>query len=130
MVNPCMKPLFCAALAAIAFLFCQAPVLAQTQAGLRLGANTSKVTGDHVTSPSAMGIGYQAGLFVRVHALGLHLQPELLFTSRKYKFTQVLGNPGSTTPSEKEISSTYLDFPVYVLIDLTEKVNLLVGPML
>ncbi|RYG47981.1 MAG: hypothetical protein EOO01_14120 [Chitinophagaceae bacterium] len=61
---------------------------AQTQIGLRLGANASRVTGNSVYKVQQTGIGFNAGFFYRINLGGVHLQPEMVVSSRNFGFSQ------------------------------------------
>lgn len=102
----------------------------QTQVGLRLGVNGSRVGGSAVTEVTKTGIGYNAGLFAKIDLEGFYLQPELVVSYRTSSFIQSFSDSLTLNPilSEKNIKATYLDFPVILLVELSKNVNLLIGP--
>ena len=124
-----MKSILATGLLAAAFVVSQLPAQAQLQAGLRLGLNASRVIGDNAASPD-MGFGYQAGIFARFTVAGVHVQPELVAAARNYSFTQTINADGVFSNTDKKIKATYLEFPVYLVFDLHDRLDLLLGPYL
>lgn len=81
-------------------------VLPSFQMGLKAGANLSKLSTDNTFS-SENRAGYYAGLWTRIGAVGLHLQPELYLTGKNTTLEDGSGQ-------ENKVKFTSLDVPVLV----------------
>jgi hypothetical protein len=77
--------------------------------GIKGGVNMSKLKTD--LADEANRTGYSIGLFSRVGAAGIYVQPELYLSSRGGKFTSVESS-GGTTVQDDEVKFTSLDLPV------------------
>ena len=81
-------------------------VLPSFQLGLKAGANLSKLSTDNTFS-SDNRAGYYAGLWTRIGAAGIHLQPELYLSGKN---TTLQDNTGQ----ENKVKFTSLDVPILV----------------
>ncbi len=81
-------------------------VLPSFQFGLKGGANLSKLSTENTFS-SENKAGYYAGLWTRIGAAGIHLQPEL-YLSGKHTTLK------ATNGEENKVTFTSLDVPVLV----------------
>lgn len=81
-------------------------VLPSFQLGLKAGANLSKLSTDNTFS-SDNRAGYYAGLWARIGAAGIHLQPELYLSGKN---TTLKNDAGQ----ENKVNFTSLDVPVLV----------------
>lgn len=84
------------------FVFGQA--LPSFQFGIKGGANLTKFSTEH-TFPSDNKAGYYAGVWARIGAAGIHLQPELYLSGKN---TTLKGSSGH----ENKVEFTSLDVPV------------------
>lgn len=81
-------------------------VLPSFQLGLKAGANLSKLSTDNTFS-SDNRAGYYAGLWTRIGAVGIHLQPELYLTGKNTTLEDGSGQ-------ENKVKFTSLDVPILV----------------
>lgn len=81
-------------------------VLPSFQLGLKAGANLSKLSTENTLS-SDNRAGYYAGLWARIGAAGIHLQPELYLSGKN---TTLKAESGE----ENKVNFTSLDVPVLV----------------
>ena len=81
-------------------------VLPSFQLGLKAGANLSKLSTDNTFS-SDNRAGYYAGLWTRIGAAGIHLQPELYLTGKNTTLKDGAGQ-------ENKVKFTSLDVPILV----------------
>jgi len=114
----------------IALLFVL-PGYSQIKVGLKAGVSTNTVpTYDFTTGTTTISAlkdasyGIHGGLFMRFSLVGMYLQPEVLFSSTKYKY-----NVTTATTPEEVLSQQYnkLDIPLMIGFNLGPiRVN--VGP--
>ncbi|WP_256007339.1 porin family protein [Pedobacter deserti] len=76
------------------------------QLGLKAGANLSKLSTENTFS-SDNRAGYFAGLWARVGAAGIHLQPELYLSGKNTTLTNSAGQ-------ENKVKFTSMDVPILV----------------
>jgi len=81
-------------------------LLPSFQLGLKAGANLSKLSTENTFS-SDNRAGYYAGLWARIGAAGIHLQPELYLSGKNTTLK-------SSTGEENKVKFTSLDVPVLV----------------
>jgi hypothetical protein len=81
-------------------------VLPSFQLGLKAGANLSKLSTENTFS-SDNRAGYYAGLWARIGAAGIHLQPELYLSGKNTTLKAATGE-------ENKVNFTSLDVPVLV----------------
>lgn len=81
-------------------------VLPSFQLGLKAGTNLSKLSTDNTFS-SDNRAGYYAGLWTRIGAAGIHLQPELYLSGKNTTLK-------ASTGEENKVKFTSLDVPVLV----------------
>ncbi|ACU05478.1 MULTISPECIES: porin family protein [Pedobacter] len=81
-------------------------VLPSFQLGLKAGANLSKLSTDNTFS-SDNRAGYYAGIWTRIGAAGIHLQPELYLSGKNTTLKDASGQ-------ENKVKFTSLDVPVLV----------------
>jgi len=101
-----MKKLILSALFVCFNLAAFSQVLPSFQLGLKAGTNLSKLSTDNTFS-SDNRAGYYAGLWARIGAAGIHLQPELYLTGKN---TTLVTSGGE----ENKVKFTSLDVPVLV----------------
>lgn len=101
-----MKKLILSALFVCFNLVAFSQVLPSFQLGLKAGTNLSKLSTDNTFS-SDNRAGYYAGLWARIGAAGIHLQPELYLTGKN---TTLKASNGD----ENKVKFTSLDVPVLV----------------
>jgi hypothetical protein len=114
---------------------------AQLELGGKAGLNyhfQSTSLGDNAPSgaeePNGMdGAGFHVGAFARIGLSDrLHIRPELLYSTRTGSATtkSSLEVPGSTTAQDlrTETSLRYLEVPVLLAYDLSDRLSLHVGP--
>ncbi len=100
----------------------------QTQVGLRLGLNGSRVAGSAVREVQKTGLGYNAGLYAKLNFDGVSIQTELVASGRNYTFTQGYNVGTNNLTAERKIKATYLDVPLLITVELTKDINFLAGP--
>lgn len=81
-------------------------VLPSFQLGLKAGTNLSKLSTDNTFS-SDNRAGYYAGLWARIGAAGIHLQPELYLSGKNTTLKESGG-------AENKVKFTSLDVPILV----------------
>lgn len=101
-----MKKIILSALFLSLNLVAFSQVLPSFQLGLKAGANLSKLSTDNTFS-SENRAGYYAGLWTRIGAAGIHLQPELYLTGKNTTLEDGSGQ-------ENKVKFTSLDVPILV----------------
>lgn len=101
-----MKKIILSALLISLNLAAFSQVLPSFQLGLKAGANLSKLSTDNTFS-SDNRAGYYAGLWTRIGAAGIHLQPELYLSGKNTTLEDGAGQ-------ENKVKFTSLDVPVLV----------------
>jgi hypothetical protein len=101
-----MKKILLAVLFAGFNLAAFSQVLPSFQLGIKAGANLSKLSTENTFS-SDNRAGYYAGLWARIGAAGIHLQPELYLSGKN---TTLKNSDGQ----ENKVKFTSLDVPVLV----------------
>lgn len=81
-------------------------ILPSFQFGVKAGANLAKFTTENTFS-SDNRAGYYAGVWTRIGAAGIHLQPELYLTGKNTTLK-------SSNGAETEVKFTSLDVPVLI----------------
>ncbi|WP_276088798.1 porin family protein, partial [Pedobacter sp. JY14-1] len=81
-------------------------VLPSFQLGVKAGANLSKLSTENTFS-SDNRAGYYAGLWARIGAAGIHLQPELYLSGKNTTLKDANGQ-------ENKVKFTSMDIPVLV----------------
>jgi hypothetical protein len=81
-------------------------VVPSFQFGLKGGVNLSKFNTSNTFSSDNQA-GYYAGIWARIGAAGLHLQPELYLSGKN---TTLVNNAGQ----ENEVKFTSLDLPILI----------------
>ncbi|WP_028296564.1 porin family protein [Olivibacter sitiensis] len=90
--------------------FAQAQLLPSFQFGLKGGLNFSKLSEDGRLLNSSTRTGYQAGVYARVGAAGIHFQPELYVTGKSSEAT--FNNDGNEVTAN--VTFTSLDLPLLI----------------
>jgi hypothetical protein len=101
-----MKKLILSALFVGLNLAAFSQVLPSFQMGLKAGANLSKLSTENTFS-SDNRAGYYAGIWTRIGAAGIHLQPELYLSGKN---TTLKASSGE----ENKVKFTSLDVPILV----------------
>ncbi|HMI03634.1 MAG TPA: porin family protein [Pedobacter sp.] len=101
-----MKKIFLAVLFAGFNLAAFSQVLPSFQLGIKAGTNLSKLSTENTFS-SDNRAGYYAGLWARIGAAGIHLQPELYLSGKN---TTLKNSEGQ----ENKVKFTSLDVPILV----------------
>lgn len=101
-----MKRIILAALLISLNLAAFSQALPSFQLGLKAGTNLSKLSTDNTFS-SDNRAGYYAGLWTRIGAAGIHLQPELYLSGKNTSLKDGAGQ-------ENKVKFTSLDVPVLV----------------
>jgi hypothetical protein len=100
--------------------------------GIKGGVNYSNLkTKDDLTDENSI-MGYQAGIFTRIGATGLYLQPELYLGTKGNEFTSIETSTGIVDVKGK-IKFTTLDLPLLIGTKIgTSKLNLrfMAGPIM
>ncbi|NEU08833.1 PorT family protein [Flavihumibacter sp. R14] len=100
--------------------------------GIKGGINYSTLkTVDDLTNQNSM-LGYQAGVFTRLGALGLYVQPELYLGTKGTEFTSFEDPAGNEVEAKGKVKFTTLDLPVLLGVKLGPgKTNfrLMAGPV-
>ncbi|MES2455263.1 MAG: porin family protein [Bacteroidota bacterium] len=99
-----MKKIFLIVLFAGFNLAAFSQVLPSFQLGIKAGTNLSKLSTENTFS-SDNRAGYYAGLWARIGAAGIHLQPELYLSGKNTTLVNKDGN-------ENKIKFTSLDVPI------------------
>lgn len=106
-----MKRIFLSIAVFVASLgFSEAQLLPTFQFGLKGGLNFSKLMEDGRLLNSGTRTGYQAGIYARVGAAGIHFQPELYVTGKSSEAT--FENEGGEVTAN--VTFTSLDLPLLV----------------
>jgi hypothetical protein len=80
--------------------------------GIKGGVNYSKLkTKDDLTDQNSI-MGYQVGVFSRIGAMGLYVQPELYLGSKGNKFVSVEDVNGNEVEAKGKVKFTTLDLPI------------------
>lgn len=80
--------------------------------GIKGGVNYSKLkTKDDLTDENSI-MGYQVGVFSRLGAAGLYLQPELYLGSKGNKFIKIEDANGNEVEASGKVKFTTLDLPI------------------
>jgi len=101
-----MKKIFLSALLLCSAFTGFSQVLPSFQLGVKAGANLSKLSTENTFS-SDNRAGYYAGLWARIGAAGIHLQPELYLSGKNTTLKDANG-------FENKIKFTSLDVPILV----------------
>jgi len=101
-----MKKIFLSALLLCSAFTGFSQVLPSFQLGVKAGANLSKLSTENTFS-SDNRAGYYAGLWARIGAAGIHLQPELYLSGKNTTLKDANG-------LENKIKFTSLDVPILV----------------
>lgn len=101
-----MRKLILSALLICTGFAASSQILPSFQMGIKAGTNLSKLSTDNTFS-SDNRAGYYAGLWTRIGAAGIHLQPELYISGKNTTLKDVNG-------LENEVKFTSLDVPVLV----------------
>lgn len=101
-----MKKIFLSALLLCSAFTGLSQVLPSFQLGVKAGANLSKLSTENTFS-SDNRAGYYAGLWARIGAAGIHLQPELYLSGKNTTLKDANG-------FENKIKFTSLDVPILV----------------
>lgn len=101
-----MKKIILSALFVAFNLAAFSQVLPSFQLGVKAGANLSKLSTDNTFS-SDNRAGYYAGLWTRIGAAGIHLQPELYLSGKNTTLKSAAGE-------ENKVKFTSLDVPILV----------------
>lgn len=88
----------------------KAQLLPTFQFGLKGGLNFSKLSEDGRLLNASTRTGYQAGVYARVGALGIHFQPELYVTGKTSQAT--FQNEGGNVTAD--VTFTSLDLPLLI----------------
>lgn len=78
--------------------------------GIKAGLNLAKLQSDLTSEENRLG--FQAGIWSRIGAAGLYVQPELYLGSKGTKFTSVIQANGTEVAQDEKVSFTTLDLPV------------------
>jgi len=101
--------------------------------GIKGGANFSHLKTKNDLTDQNNITGYQVGVFSRLGAAGIYLQPELYLGSKGNKFIRVEDNSGNEIEAEGKVKFTTLDLPVLVGTKIgTNNLNLrfMAGPVI
>ncbi|WP_316792391.1 porin family protein [Pedobacter frigoris] len=102
-----MKKIILSALFACINLVAFSQVIPSFQFGLKGGANLAKLTTENTFS-SDNKAGYYAGVWARIGAAGIHLQPELYISGKNTTLKRTADG------AENEVKFTSVDVPVLV----------------
>ena len=102
-----MKKIILSALFVSLNLAAFSQVLPSFQLGLKAGANLSKLSTENTLS-SGNRAGYYGGLWARIGAAGIHLQPELYISGKNTTLKRTVDG------AENEVKFTSVDVPVLV----------------
>ena len=82
--------------------------------GIKGGANFSKLkTVDDLTDENSI-VGYHVGIFTRLGAAGLYLQPELYLGSKGNNFIKIEDTSGNEVQASGKVRFTTLDLPLLI----------------
>lgn len=100
--------------------------------GIKGGANFSKLkTVDDLTDENSI-VGYHVGIFTRLGAAGLYLQPELYLGSKGNNFIKIEDTSGNEVQASGKVRFTTLDLPLLIgtKIGLSKlNLRLMAGPV-
>lgn len=82
-------------------------VLPSFQLGLKAGTNLSKLSTEHTFS-SANRSGYYAGVWARIGAAGIHLQPEIYLSGKNSTLQE------NSSGTENKVNFTSMDVPILI----------------
>jgi len=100
------KVILTAAFVALAFTgFSQ--VLPSFQLGLKAGTNLSKLSTEHTFSSDNRS-GYYAGIWARIGAAGIHLQPEIYLSGKNSTLQE------NSSGTENKVNFTSMDVPILI----------------
>lgn len=97
--------------------------------GPKVGISHSTITAEGIDQVKAgdSSVGFHAGLFVRISALGFYVQPEALFTSTNGQIK--INDPStSTIDAAQDLTYNKLDIPVMVGFKIGDFIRLNAGP--
>lgn len=97
--------------------------------GPKVGISHSTLTEESIDQVRAgdSSVGFHAGLFVRVSALGFYVQPEALFTSTSGQI--IINDPSTNTINVvQELTYNKLDVPVMLGFKIGDFIRLNAGP--
>ena len=82
--------------------------------GIKGGSNFSKLkTVDNLTDENSI-VGYHVGIFTRLGAAGLYLQPELYLGSKGNNFIKIKDTRGNEVQASGKVRFTTLDLPLLI----------------
>jgi len=100
--------------------------------GIKGGVNYSSLkTKDDLTDENSI-MGYQAGIFSRIGAVGMYFQPELYLGSKGNEFVRIEDNNGNDITANGKVKFTTLDLPLLLGTKIgPDKLNLrfMAGPV-
>ncbi len=102
-------------LATFLLLITGATVMAQLPSftfGLKGGINYSSLKTKNDLSDQNSIMGYQAGIFSRIGAVGMYFQPELYLGSKGNEFLRIEDNGGTDITANGKVKFTTLDLPL------------------
>lgn len=102
-----MKKVILSALVIVLSMTAFGQVVPKFQFGLKGGANLSKLSTEDTFS-SDNGAGYYGGVWARIGAAGIHLQPELYLSGKHTTLKE------TATGDENKVSFTSLDVPLLI----------------
>jgi len=82
--------------------------------GIKGGANYSKLKTENDLTDENSIVGYHVGIFTRLGAAGLYLQPELYLGSKGNKFIKVEDTSGNEIEASGKVRFTTLDLPLLI----------------
>jgi hypothetical protein len=82
--------------------------------GIKGGANFSKLKTENDLTDENSVAGYHVGIFTRLGAVGLYLQPELYLGSKGNNFIKVEDTNGNEVQASGKVRFTTLDFPLLI----------------
>lgn len=113
-------------IASIFFIAITSLAFAQDGVGLKGGINFSSFIQNEIEDEN-MRTGWHAGLYSK-SSIGhnVYFQPELLFSTKGTSIEYTIGNSQGQT----DANLYYIDVPVLIGVDLTDRLSLQVGPYL
>lgn len=97
--------------------------------GPKIGISHSTITPEGIEQVKAgdSSVGFHAGFFVRISALGFYVQPEALFTSTRGQIT--IDDPGTNTiEAAQDLTYNKLDVPIMLGFKIGDFIRLNAGP--
>ncbi len=82
--------------------------------GIKGGANYSKLKTENDLTDENSIVGYHVGIFTRLGAAGLYLQPELYLGSKGNKFIKIEDTSGNEVEASGKVRFTTLDLPLLI----------------